>query len=532
MTPNNDTAETRDGGFDPEDVASVPTGRNIISVIGINDYQEWKKLNNAVSDAQGIRKLFVETFAFEEPVPHLFNNEATKEAITSLVEDQLRNELKEDDALILFFAGHGHTRVDKVGKKEIEIGFIVPVEARGDQWGDYLKMNDWLEAISTLPARHVLVILDACHSGFGVGEVMQIFREAVRYEQDLVRRVSRKVFTSAQRDQLALDGGPVAGHSLFTGTLINGLNWGKADLDGNGLITGSELGLYIQQQVGQYSQSKQTPNFGNFPLDERGEIVIKLHDNSFDTLKARTFAALQQADMDRFSELVAQVTELRPDSPETLYLQYRLAFYRGHIDQAAEIAERLYDMGLNRGTIPLSEHDLWEIKVQIPYWRNILAIPPGDSPLKIEISAGKDRLTLKLLTAQPLGTINGYIFELGTIFRINVTNLSDMAIYVYIIQITTAGRLEFIPPWKNPTTALQPGESRDSYLFKSIGEPGLFEMRFYTSPVEIPELLSPPSVTTRAVVFHNEVSDEDVAKLRTQTIYGFSVLPSSVTEAN
>jgi hypothetical protein len=37
--------------------------------------------------------------------------------------------------------------------------------------------------------------------------------------------VSRKAITSARRDQLARDGGPVAGHSLFAGVLIDGLNW-------------------------------------------------------------------------------------------------------------------------------------------------------------------------------------------------------------------------------------------------------------------------------------------------------------------
>lgn len=63
---------------------------------------------------------------------------------------------------------------------------------------------------------------------------MQRARSAVRYEAELSKRVSRKVITSAWREQDAADNGPVAGHSLFTGTLVNGINWVGLDLDGNG----------------------------------------------------------------------------------------------------------------------------------------------------------------------------------------------------------------------------------------------------------------------------------------------------------
>lgn len=58
--------------------------------------------------------------------------------------------------------------------------------------------------------------------------------------------------------------------------MINGFNWGAADMDGNNFVTSSELGLYLQQRVGQSSKSQQTPDFGSFQLDDRGELVISL----------------------------------------------------------------------------------------------------------------------------------------------------------------------------------------------------------------------------------------------------------------
>jgi len=49
----------RDLSPEPENSESVSRGRYIIAVIGIDDYTYWSVLHNAVSDAQGVYKLFV-----------------------------------------------------------------------------------------------------------------------------------------------------------------------------------------------------------------------------------------------------------------------------------------------------------------------------------------------------------------------------------------------------------------------------------------------------------------------------------------
>jgi hypothetical protein len=67
----------------------------------------------------------------------------------------------------------------------------------------------------------------------------------------------------------------VYGHSLFTGCLIEGLTHGLGR-GGNRVTTGSELGLYLQRRVAAYPHSRQTPDFGTFDFDDRGEMVIQL----------------------------------------------------------------------------------------------------------------------------------------------------------------------------------------------------------------------------------------------------------------
>lgn len=512
----------------PADAPTVNRGRNIITVIGIDEYAHWPKLGNAVSDARGMRKLFVEKLNFLEPIPPLFNADATEETITALVQDQLRPLLQPDDSLILFFAGHGHTESVQVGEHTVETGYLIPIEARLDRWGDYIKIDSFLEDISKLPARHILLILDACRSGFALGAAMQRARSAVRYEAELSKRVSRKVITSARREQDAADSGPVAGHSLFTGTLVNGINWGAADLDGNGLVTASELGLFIQQQVGQTTNSRQTPDFGAFYLDDRGELVISLHDETFDAVKARALAALQQGELTRFTQLVAQITLLKPDSPETLYLQYRLHLFDGAIDAASQVIHTLAAQTLSEGVVPLSTFDLMNLDKRLPFWRKVLALPDVNFPAEVTVLTGADEKSIQALQEQPLADhavgaqrhLAGYQVERNAILRFRIENPTAAPLFVYLLTIDADGRIDLPPLWEDDEVAflgLQPGKTYESYPFQLIDKPGLYEARLFATPARFRYFAAPPAASTRAAM-PDAIAMDDVAAMTMKAV--------------
>ena len=76
--------------------------------------------------------------------------------------------------------------------------------------------------------------------------------------------------TTGGADEQVADTGP-SGHSIFTWTVLQGLE-GKADLDGDGAITASELSAYVAPSVS--SLSRQTPAFGSMPGSEGGEFVF------------------------------------------------------------------------------------------------------------------------------------------------------------------------------------------------------------------------------------------------------------------
>ncbi|NEU73507.1 hypothetical protein PI95_013260 [Hassallia byssoidea VB512170] len=349
---------------------------------------------------------------------------------------------------------------------------------------------------------------------------MKTFRDAVRYEKDLNRRISRKVITSARREQPALDGGSIPGHSLFTGTIVDGFNWGKADLDGNGIITSSELGLFVQQKVGQASESKQTPDFGSFHLDDRGEMVISLRNQSFDALKARAFSALQNGNFTTFKELVEQVISIKPSSPEALYLEYRLRLIENNLNRVSEIIDELVKLNPEEGTIPLSYNDVWKIQAQLSCWKPVLAIPELEFPLEVTLLVGETEEELEEAKEQTIGESNGYFIEYEKRFQFSINNSTKEPVHIYMIEIHANGWFEPSPLWDDEDVmwnGLLPGETKLSYPFIQIGSVGISEIRLFASPKRLRFFLFPPSFGSRSV-FVEHIESDDLEKVSMKAI--------------
>lgn len=248
-------------------------------VIGINDYAKWPKLQYAVQDANSIRDMLIGRLGFSsDKVITLTNADATRNNILSVFHDKLgHGQLKKDDRVFVFFAGHGATRKLSSGRN---LGYIIPVDSDPEQISvDAIPMTDLQNIAESLNAKHILFVMDACYSGLGLtrgGGTSSFLRENAK-------RLGRQMLTAGGADQLVADGGP-NGHSVFTWTLLQALS-GKADLNGDGMITATELAAYIAPAVSSVSQ--QTPAFGSLPGSEGGEFVFEVRSES-EFLNAKT----------------------------------------------------------------------------------------------------------------------------------------------------------------------------------------------------------------------------------------------------
>jgi uncharacterized caspase-like protein len=245
-----------------------------VAVVGIDRYRAWSKLQRAVSDARGARDTFVR-LGFKEFRPPLFDEAATGAALRRLVTDELCA-LGSEDSLVVFFAGHGHTVTKSYPDGTIaKRGYLVPVDAEppGTSVGALVSLEHWLHDLAHLPPKHILAVIDACHSGIALNPVIRWRGEDVRMSEPLAKlraRRSRRIITSALDSELAMDGGPIAGHSLFTGCLIEALTGGLQAKTGQRSATGSEIALHVQRRVSSFPASRQTPDFGALELDNRG----------------------------------------------------------------------------------------------------------------------------------------------------------------------------------------------------------------------------------------------------------------------
>ena len=251
-----------------------------VTVVGIDRYRAWSKLQRAVNDACGARDAFVK-LGFKELRPPLLDEAATGAALHRLATDELRV-LGREDSLVVFFAGHGHTATTSYsGGMVTKLGYLVPVDAAppGEGIGSLVGLDSWLHDLAHLPPKHILVVIDACHSGIALNPVIRWRGEDVRTSEPLAKlraRRSRRIITSALDNELAMDSGPIEGHSLFTGCLIEALTGGLQARTAQSTATGSEIALHVQRRVSSFPGARQTPDFGALELDDRGELIVAL----------------------------------------------------------------------------------------------------------------------------------------------------------------------------------------------------------------------------------------------------------------
>lgn len=251
-------------------------------VVGINEYSGGiPPLSNAVNDASAIADVLRNTFHFDE-VHTLYNDDATRRAIMSWLRDELHVRTRENDRVIVFFAGHGITQeLARIGKR----GYLIPFDAELRKYADYIDMRELLQACSIIPAKHIFIILDCCFSGIAaVTDARSVPVVSPDKKDDAyLRRITQKrawqILTAGDSDDVVADSGLRPGHSVFTQVLLDGLE-GAADYDNDALFTATDLAAYVKPRVTRESAIdtglSQTPFFNYLLGSGQGDFVFSI----------------------------------------------------------------------------------------------------------------------------------------------------------------------------------------------------------------------------------------------------------------
>ena len=227
-------------------------------------YKNWPRLVNAENDANSMVKVLEEEYNFEV-VEKLIGTEATKGNIAKAIFDKLVAKVKEDDLVVIFYAGHGETEQKPNGQ---QAGYLVPVNAPEEldrNRTTLVSMSEFNEWTEHLKCRHLLVIFDSCFSGVastgGSGDQGKAGN-------------ARKVITAGNADEEVADGGD--GNSIFTSRLKKALS--ETELEG--LPTplyardiASYLVRHVQSDATMINRT-QKPTDGQLPGDGGDTIVF------------------------------------------------------------------------------------------------------------------------------------------------------------------------------------------------------------------------------------------------------------------
>jgi predicted nucleic acid-binding Zn-ribbon protein len=205
----------------------VQLGRYYALVIGNDVYQAYPGLKGAVADASAVAGLLKSRYGYET---RLLTNANRFEILSAL--NDLREQLKEDDNLLIYYAGHGE--VDSARQ-----GYWLPTDAQLEQSNSWISNRAVSDILTTMNAKHVLVIADSCYSGtmtrtslatFGGGMASDSWGDWVK---TMVAGKSRTALTSGGVQPVA--DASRGEHSQFAGALISALG------DNNQLLTGQRL---------------------------------------------------------------------------------------------------------------------------------------------------------------------------------------------------------------------------------------------------------------------------------------------------
>jgi hypothetical protein len=236
-------------------------------IVGIDNYTNASPLDYAVSDANEVRRILSDELGFpSENITYLTDAEATKDNIIRAYLRFAADDIDIDERLLVFYAGHGHTRTGSRG----EIGYLVPFDADLSDLSTLIRWDDLTRNAELVRSKHILFIMDACYGGLALTRNLQ--PGSTRFLKDMMLRHSRQVLTAGKADEVVADsGGPIPNHSVFTGHLIEGLRGNAATTEG--VITASGLMAYVYGKVANDKNSNQTPHYGYFDGD--GDFIIR-----------------------------------------------------------------------------------------------------------------------------------------------------------------------------------------------------------------------------------------------------------------
>lgn len=208
---------------------------DIAIIIGVEEYKSLPPVEFATNDAELMRR-YVEQLGFApRNTRFLVNGDATESAIRVAVERWAVNVTTPESRVLFFYSGHGAPEPDKGD------AYLVPYDGDPQYLGDTAySLQRLYDNLGKLPAREVIVVIDACFSGSGPRSVLAKGVRSIALRKKEIRPAHIAIISATQDQQVATSF-PEKEHGLFTYQFLKALYSGKKEIN--------EIFAYVKLRV-------------------------------------------------------------------------------------------------------------------------------------------------------------------------------------------------------------------------------------------------------------------------------------------
>jgi formylglycine-generating enzyme required for sulfatase activity len=242
--------------------------KRLALLVGTSEYPECEKLSplhGSLLDVDAMQRVLLANgeFATEDVV-------VLKNASRQAIEDAIHNlfnasDRKKDDLVLFYFSGHGI--VDEANKlflgtpstRKEGTKIVKPTTVAAA----YLQ-----DAMNDSKSQHQVLIFNCCFSG-AFAQGMTVMDDGSVNLKNQLGGKGRAILTSSSSTQFSFQ--PDGEMSIYTRYLVEGIETGAADRDGDSKISIDELHEYAALKVSQESPNM-TPAF--YPVEQGGKIYI------------------------------------------------------------------------------------------------------------------------------------------------------------------------------------------------------------------------------------------------------------------
>jgi len=227
-------------------------------IIAIDDYDRknvphknktgFKNLDYMIDNAKQLKEKLVKVGFEPNNIKSFFNHEANSTAINNYLKSYWEGGKNDTaDRLLIYFGGHGNSLKN--------IGYLVTYDFDPTKPTlTSLLMKDLTNRhAENISAHHVMIALDACHSGLAVyktlsrnkvdNDKLREFRTLSIIQNDTAPPARNILLAGTGNQEVIWDKG-----GIFTKALVSGLG-GRADFNNDNIIQFEELSNYVRNEV-------------------------------------------------------------------------------------------------------------------------------------------------------------------------------------------------------------------------------------------------------------------------------------------